>query len=55
MINDGRSKESEAEAKQRRSEAAFGRERGGRGCLMCEVWARRVGKKGKMNRLRREM
>ncbi len=55
MIDDDRSEESEAEVKQRRSEAAFKRERGGRGHLMREVWARRVEKKGKMNRLRREM
>jgi len=55
MIDDGRSEESEAEVKQRRSEAAFERKRGERGCLMREVWARRVEKKEKMNRLRREM
>jgi len=55
MIDDDRSEESKAEMKQCRSEAAFERERGGRGCLMRKVWARRVEKKEKMNRLRREM
>jgi len=55
MIDDDRSEESKAEAKQRRSEAAFERKRDERGHLMCEVQARRVEKKEKMNRLRREI
>jgi len=42
-------------AKQRRSKAAFGRGRGGRGRLTREVWARGVGKEGKMDRSRRGM